>query len=55
MAVKVDESCYLCYIKRKKTRDDENIDKFQKGSFNDSLRRNFPCAVSNNRGTVVNS
>ena len=35
--------------------DDENINKFQKGSFNDSLRRNFPWAMSNNRRTVVNS
>ena len=56
MAVKVDESYCLCYIKRKKKIIvDENIDKFQKGSFNESLRRNFPCAVSNNRRTVVNS
>ena len=57
MVIKVDESyCLLLYQKKENKWDDENIDKFQKGSFNDSLRQNFPRAVSNNRRrTVVNS
>ena len=56
MAIKVDESCCLCYIKIKKNKwDDKNIDKFQKGSFNGSLIQNFPCAESKNkRRTVAN-
>ena len=46
----------LLYQNKENKRDDENIGMFQKGSFNDSLRENFSCAVSNNRWkTVVNS
>ena len=43
-------------LKERKQMRRREYDKFQKGGFNGSLRRNFPCAVSNNRRrTVVNS
>ena len=50
MAIKVDESCCLCYIKRKKKqRDDGNIVKFQILLY--QLETKSPCVVScaNNR------
>ena len=47
MAVEVVEFVASCYIKREKKWVDENIDSFQFGSFNNSLRQKEPlCCKS---------
>ena len=40
---------FVTLKERRKKGNEENINKFQRGIFNGSLRRNFPGAVSINR------